>query len=425
MSTTLVQEPQRQSLLATSSVLFVHNAYRLRGGEDLAVERDVQLLESRGHLIGKVIFDNRDIPDPIKGRQALRLAIDTVWSRKAITRILEELDRRPYDVVHFHNTFPLISPAALAACAQRGLAVVQTLHNYRLVCPNGLLFRSGRPCEDCIPKTIAFPAVLHGCVRKSRPESAVVAAMLAVHKYRGTWSKDVDVFVALTNFAKSKLVAGRIPERLITTRPNFLEPDPGPSVGRRDSFLFAGRLSVEKGVTEMLAAWPVDLSAPLVIAGDGPLSVRARSIAAGKPSVLFLGDLSHEAVLDQMRRAVALIFPSRCYENFPTTILEAFASGTPVIASRLGSTSEIVQDGHTGILFDPEDGADFSAKMTWAWSHRQELERMGANAREEYLERYRGIQAYETLIGIYDLALKRAQVRGGARVSITASAQSR
>ena len=204
------------------------------------------------------------------------VAAKTIWNRESVAAVGDAARAMHAEIVHFHNTFPLISPAAYQAASAAGAAVVQTLHNYRLLCPSATLFRDGHVCEDCVGKTVAWPSVQHACYRGSRAGSAAVAAMLTVHKARGTWRNDVDAYIALTDFARTKLIEGGLPEDRLFVKPNFIDPDPGVGDGRGDEIgpfaIFVGRLTDEKGVPTMLEAWKqVGSRLPLKILGDGPL----------------------------------------------------------------------------------------------------------------------------------------------------------
>jgi hypothetical protein len=191
--------------------LLVHNRYQQPGGEDAVFEAEAALLQRHGHDVEQWVEDNREIPTT----PTARLAAHTVWSSPAVRRLEAILHRTRPEVVHFHNTFPLISPAAYVTCRRQGVPVVQTLHNYRLICPNAMLFRDGHPCEECVGRVVPWPGVVHACYRGSRAQTAVAAAMLATHRVRGTWTRDVDVYVALTQFARGKFLRGGLPETRI------------------------------------------------------------------------------------------------------------------------------------------------------------------------------------------------------------------
>ncbi len=379
-------------------VLQVHTRYRQPGGEDRVVEAERQLLEAAGISVRQVIFDNADIRESESLGGDLRLAASTIWSPAAKRRVRAALrDHRP-DVMHVHNTFPSASPSVYFAASEQGVPVVQTLHNYRLVCPAGTAFRDGRACTDCVGRAFPWPAILHGSYRGSRPQSAVASTMLAVHRALGTFAHRIDAYVALTEFQRQLMVTGGLPSEKIHVIPNFLEPDPGTVAQGRDSLLFVGRLAEEKGVRVLLDA-ARQRPALICIAGAGPLSSEVEAAAAGG-EVRYLGELDRPSVLDEMRRASAVLIPSVWFEGFPVVVLEAFATGTPLIASRIGSLPEIVENGVTGLLVESGDQA-LAEGLRWAQQHPDEMRRMGGNARMRYETAFRGEGHLAALTSLY------------------------
>ncbi len=379
-------------------ILTAHNFYLEPGGEDEVFRSEARLLEQRGHAVLRHSADNRATLDMTR----LELAAAAVWNRESCHQIASLMAEHHSQLVHFHNTFPLLSPACYQAARSRGAAVVQTLHNYRLLCPDALLARGAAPCESCLGRPLAWPGIVHGCYRHSRAASAVLAAMTAVHRAAGTWSQAVDVYVALTQFARARFIEGGLPAAKVVVKANFVWPDPGMGTGTGGYALFAGRLSEEKGLSTVSTAWTrLNGKAPLKVAGDGPLA----ATLAGAPGIEPLGRQTREAVLRLMQDAAFLVFPSVCYENLPMSILEAFACGLPVIASRLGSMAEVVEEGRTGLLFTPGDAEDLAAKVEWAASHPTELARMRREARAEFEARYTASRNYQALIEIYEQAL--------------------
>jgi glycosyltransferase involved in cell wall biosynthesis len=311
------------------------------------------------------------------------------------------------DVVHVHNFFPLVSPAIYYACRDAGVPVVQTLHNYRLLCPGATFYRDGHVCEEC-PTHGLQRSVIHGCYRDSRLGTATTAVMLKVHRQRKTWTEAVNRYIALTEFSRRKFVEGGLPAERIVVKPNFVLPDPGPGRGSRDYAMFVGRLVDLKGVPTMLAAWKrLNKRIPLVIAGDGPYRAELEAQLAGNglSAVEYRGRLSRPETLAAIQGAKFLIFPSEWYEGFPVTIAESFACGTPVIASRLGSMPDIVADGRTGLHFEAGNADDLAQKVEWAWSHGVEMETMSRTARTEFEARYTAERNYEELIDVYQAAI--------------------
>lgn len=384
-------------------VLQVHNRYQQPGGEDVVVQAEHELLQNHGHDVDLLEADNAEIVG-LAGQ--VKAALGTIYSPATKSLVAARIASFQPDVVHVHNFFPLLSPSIYYACRDVGVPVVQTLHNYRLICPNALLLRSGRPCEDCIGRRFAWPGVLHACYRGSRLGTVSVAAMASSHHRLGTWRGRVDRFIALSEFAKKKLAEGGLPEEKITVKPNFV-PDSGRPGDARDRFaLFVGRLSQEKGIELLLAAWKSwNASIPLKIVGDGPLASVVAELAK-RCGAECLGRLPGGRVRQMMTKASFLIFPSLCYENFPLAVAEAFAAGLPVVAAGHGSMASLVEHGRTGLHFRPGDAADLAAKIEWAAVHPEEMARMRCEVRAEYLAKYTPERNYEMLMEIYKRVLR-------------------
>jgi len=387
------------------NVLLVHNRYRQAGGEEEAFAAESALLRSQGDRVFEYIEDNRSI----RLSAAPSAAVRAIWSFPTVRRLTRLLRVRRPDIVHFHNTFPLVSPAAYYACREAGIPVVQTLHNYRLLCPAATLFRKGRVCESCLGRWIAWPGVLHRCYRRSAAQSALAAWMLACHRFLGTWRNQVDRYIALSEFARWKLIQGGLPAGKIAVKPNFVEPDPGPGKGEGAYVLFAGRLSAEKGLDTLLRAWRRLPRIPLLIAGDGPLfasAVRFASRPVLEGSIRVLGRRSRAELFRLMQGARYLIFPSQWYESFPMVIAEAFACGRPVLAAGLGAAAEIVEHGRTGLLVQSGDAEQLADQAHRLWSNPKASRRMGEEARAAFEENYSARRNYPRLRQIYAEALR-------------------
>jgi glycosyltransferase involved in cell wall biosynthesis len=390
-------------------ILQLHNRYQIAGGEDGVVRAEHELLQTQGHTIERLEVSN----DKIVGlwEQAIT-ATQAIYSTAAKRDVEATIIKFQPDIVHVHNFFPLLSPSVYAACRSHHVPVVQTLHNYRLACPKAMLFRDQKICEVCIGKPFAFPSIVHGCYRGSRSQSAVVAAMLSWHHWRGTWQNQVDAYIALTTFQADKLIEAGLPASKMVVKPNFVfapPPDPRP---RQDYVLFVGRLSEEKGVADLIEAYcrhPQLL--PLKIAGDGPLQdalVEKVKKAGLETTITFLGRQASATVRQLMQQAQALVFPSIWYEGFPLTIAEAFSCGLPVIVPHLGSMAEIVSDGVTGLHFRPGDTADLAAKIDWIQAHPDAVQHMAKQAHLAYTANYTPDRNYEQLMAIYRQVSDRA-----------------
>lgn len=376
-------------------VLIVHNAYQLRGGEDSVVDAELELLRSHGHAVE--VFQRHN--DELKSVPRSKAAMDTIWSRNSVASLTKIIDRFRPDVVHFHNTFPLISPSAYWAVRAAGLPVIQTLHNFRLHCPQAMYLRDGKVCEDCLG-TVPWRGVVRGCYRESKAQSAVIAGMLVFHRALGTYQNKVTRYIALNEFCRSKFIAGGLPAERILIKPNFVDfPEPSPT--DRQGFLFVGRLSAEKGVDLLVKAWQSINQGSLRVAGTGPEA----GLLDGVARLQALGALSGEDVRIQMGQAMALVLPSICYDSFPRTLVEAYASALPVIASRLGPLADLVEDGVTGLLFEPGNVIDLASKLTWAQENPVRMGEMGRRARAKYEENFTAERNYQQLMAIYEEAI--------------------
>jgi glycosyltransferase involved in cell wall biosynthesis len=379
-------------------ILLAHTYYKQPGGEDRVFEAECALLRRNGHDVVEYRRHN-DQTDTMSRSQ---LAAGTLWSRSTYSELRKLLQRERPDICHFHNTFPVMSPSAFWAAHEEGVPVVVTLHNYRLLCPSATLMRRGAVCEDCLSKMAPWPAVRHACYRDSRAASAVTALMLTAHRAMGTWSRAVNVWIALTEFARDKFVEGGVPADRIEVKGNFVHPDPGEG-GQREQFaFFAGRLSPEKGIDTLLSAWRrLEVPLPLRIAGDGPLRERVEDAVRRDSRIEYLGAMPGAEVQREMKRASLLVFPSIWYEGLPLTIVEAYAAGLPVLAGRLGAMSGLVASGETGLHFIPGDGADLAAKLSWCYQNPDSLAEMGRRARLRYLANYTADSNYRRLMEIY------------------------
>ncbi len=380
-------------------ILFVHNLYQQAGGEDTVVAAEVELMKSHGHEVQLWNADNKDLPTGLSGK--IKTALNTVYSKASLLIAREKLRQFQPDIVHVHNFFPQISPAIYDACLEFGIPVVQTLHNYRLICPGAFLLRKGKICELCI-KGSPYQAAKYGCYRRSKAGSLVVAHMVAQHRQLGTWQTKVNRFIALTDFAKHKFIEAGFPDDKIAVKSNFLhEPEYDPTIANRSQpgfALFVGRISEEKGIRTLLQAWAaMDNGVELKIAGSGPLA----ELLPGNSNVIALGRQNPPQIRQLMQQAAFLVFPSEWYEGFPMVLLEAFALGLPVLASRLGSMIDIIQDGENGLLFSPGNAEDLALKAKWLLQNPQQALVLGENARHSFLTKYSAEQNYRELLTIY------------------------
>jgi glycosyltransferase involved in cell wall biosynthesis len=379
-------------------ILRVHNYYQQPGGEDQSFAAEIALLEQHGHEVIRFTVHN----DAINSMGRLEVAGKTLWNREMYKQIAALIAREKPEIAHFENTFPLISPAAYYATQRAGLPVVQSLRNYRLFCADAYFYRQGRVCEECLGKMIPWPALHYRCYRDSFLATGVVTSMQVLHRSLHTWARQVDRFIALTEFGRRKFVEGGIAPEKIVVKPNFLVRDPGLGEGSGDYALFVGRLSAEKGIVELLKSWEALGSRLLLkLVGSGPLAPMVAEAASAMVGVEWLGQQPPEEVAVLMGAARLLIFPSLWYEGFPRVIVEAFARGLPVVASNLGSMASLIEHRRTGLHFHPGDTDDLAAQVTWALDRPQELERMRREARTVFEAAYTADRNYHLLMQIY------------------------
>jgi glycosyltransferase involved in cell wall biosynthesis len=385
------------------NILVAHNFYKLAGGEDQCVAAEVAMLGAHGHRVTQYSLSN----DATNDMGRLALAGRTIWSRPAFAEMRRLIRERRPQVVHFHNTLPLISPAAYYAARAEGVAVVQTLHNFRLVCVNALLFRDGKPCEDCLGKPVPWRGVAHNCYRDSRAASAAVAAMIAAHRLLGTWRNAVDAYIALSEFSRRKFIEGGLPAHKIAVKPNFAYPEPSPGRGDGGYAVYVGRLSAEKGIETLLNAWrSLGNVVPLKIAGDGPLVNAVQEAVAQNGAIQWMRRISNADVYDLIGAAAFLVLPSQCYEGaLPRVVIEAFAKGTPVIVPRLGAMGEIVDDYQNGICFIPGNPEDLATKVRCLFSDASALKRMRRGARETFDQNFTAEANHGVLMATYERAI--------------------
>jgi glycosyltransferase involved in cell wall biosynthesis len=381
-------------------IFLVHNSYQQIGGEDVVFENERELLSAHGHDVCTYTRHNDEINS--YGLIAkTTLPLRTLWAWDSAAQMHQIIRRERPDIAHFHNTFPLISPAAYYACREAEIPVVQSLHNPRLICPAATFYRDGKACVECLGKTPAWPAIRHACYRDSRAQTAVISGMLALHWYLNTWNRLVDSYIVFTDFYRRAFVDAGFPSEKIHIKPHFVPSDPGIKRRPRDYALFVGRLAPEKGVRTLLEAWGrLPLSIPLKIRGEGPLLPQIPQLSGHNIQVV--PRLNREQLTALMHGARFLIWPSEgYYETFGLIAVEAFACGVPVIASRSGVMAEIIHDQRTGLHFTQGDPQDLAAKVEWAWTHPTQMAAMSVAARAEYEMKYTPEHNYDVLMEIY------------------------
>lgn len=344
--------------------------------------------------------------DQVQTMGRLALARATHWNRASHDELGTLVREHRAEVVHFHNTFPLMSPSCYSASRASGAAVVQTLHNFRLLCPGATFFRDGKVCEDCLHAVAPWRAALHRCYRSSVAGSAVTASMLTWHRMRGTYRSQIDAYIALSEFGKQKFLEGGLPADRVHVKPNFLDEDHGAGAGDGGFALFVGRLVPEKGVDTLLGAWR-ELAGvlPLKIVGDGSMRAEVELAASRSAGIEYLGRKPFAEVLDLLGRATMLVFPSTWYEGMPRTIIESFSRGTPVVASDLGTMSSMIAHGQTGWLFPAGDSGALARAVRAALA--APLDPIRSRARREFEDKYTADDSLGSLLSIYQSAIKR------------------
>ncbi len=379
----------------------------MRGGEDTAVEAELSLLRSHGHEVKLLEKTNADIHDP---RSVLEAGAGTIYSQASWRTVRSAIAGFRPDVMHVHNFFPLWSPSVYAAAARSRTAVVQTLHNFRLICPNGFLLRDGKPCDLCVGRKLPIPAIEHRCYRDSIPATALLAGMIGFHHLRNTWERSVHRYIAVNGYMREQYIRGGFPAARITVKPN-LAADPGPpgpaTTVRRPYALFVGRLSAEKGIGPLASEWirrktPI----PLKVAGDGPLLDKIRADAKGSEHVEILGWRDPGEISELLRGARVLVVPS-VWNEYPLVAIESFAHGVPVIASRNEAMAEPVRSGAVFLSDDREPGTLVALAET-LWNDPAKLQVAGTAARRRYEQAHMPGRNYELLMGIYEDARREA-----------------
>lgn len=388
-------------------ILQIHNFYQTRGGEDSAVRAEKELLESKGNVVIPYYRHN----DEIKKYglfEKMRFVGATLYSARTVKELTGIIDKEKPDAAHVHNVFPLISPSVYYCLKVRQIPVVQTVHNYRFLCPSGLFYRKGAICEKC-KSGAAMYSLFHVCYRNSLFLSGLYALTFWFHGKRGTFRRFIDIFIALSNFVKVKLVEGGFPADKIEVEGNFAPADKsGQSYDKDEYAVFLGRISAEKGLMTLLNAYRTLGDLSLKIAGEGPLLERVKDYVRlnRMSNVEIVGFVSGAEKSALLGKAIVSIIPSECYENFPMAALESFAAGTPVMASRIGGLPELVEEGKNGLLFEPGNAEDLSAKIRYFYSNRGMAFNMSRYTRESFEKRYSAERHYDRLTQIYNKAIK-------------------
>jgi len=381
-------------------ILVGHNYYKTHGGEDAVAQTEVQILKDQGHEVE--IFDrNNDELDRMSVFSKLNHLFSLDWSKDSYSQLRQRIKEYKPDIVHFHNIYFMLSPAVYYACQDEGVAVVQSLHNFRPLCSNGLFYRDNQVCEECLENGLKA-GVKHKCFRDSKILTRFVVRMLEKHRKRKTWHEKIDRYITATNFTRQKYIQAGFPGEKIRIKPNTFNLTATPDSQDKGYALFLGRLSHEKGIDILLEAYKYDKNlSPLKVLGDGPLRhdvedfVRLHAL----DHVELCGFVDEDTCREYMQGAKVIIIPSKCYENFPRVVVEAFGYGIPVVCSELGSLKEIIEDGKTGLFFKTGDSQDLAQKLKSLST--LDLDAMRQNVRTVYNEKYASKRNYEMLMAIY------------------------
>ena len=398
-------------------ILFIHNFYQSSApsGEDIVFKNEVELLKKNG--INVVTYEKYN--DEIKeygffGK--FTLPLKNIWSFETYRELKLLIKREKPDIAHFHNLWYLISPSAYYACKEEGIPVVQTLHNYRIFCTSGCLFRNNKICEKCITGNkfkIINNSLKYKCYRNSRIYSLPIAFAEYFHWIKKTWTDKVDAYIALTEFSRNKFIEAGLPSDKIFVKPNFLPNPPEPNYSYQNYACFIGRISQEKGIDILIEAVKFlgNSKYKLKVVGDGKLRnhIKQKIRKEKINNIEFSGMRSNSEVITILKNAKFLIFPSIAYENFPLVLIESFASGKPVVASRLGPLPELIEDKRTGLFFEPGNSNDLSEKIKWMFENDDLLIQMGKNARTEFEEKYTAEKNFEIILKIYNQVISNAK----------------
>lgn len=339
------------------NILMVHNYYQIPGGEDTVVRNEKALLEQNGCRVFLYTRHNSEI-DQFSVWRKLLLSFTSIFSLKTYREIKKIIQQEKIDIVHVHNTLSLISPAVYYAALHENVPVVQTVHNYRLICPGAMLYRNGKVCTDCIEGGLRC-ALAHQCYRNSQVQTFVSTMVLWLHRKLGVYRKIY--YICLTDFNRRKLLESGKKKRILFdeqkmyVKPNFTDfaDEYKPYSERKRQFVYVGRLDCLKGIRLLLKQWE-NIPEKLIVCGTGPEEEWCRRFCLEKhmEQVELRGQLKHEKIMELIGESEALIFPTQWYEGQPMTIIESFAAGTPVIGTAIGNVAEMIEDGKTGILVD-------------------------------------------------------------------------
>ncbi|MCR4740275.1 MAG: glycosyltransferase family 4 protein [Lachnospiraceae bacterium] len=382
------------------NILIIHNRYKLAGGEDTVMENEGNLLKEHGHNVYYYVRDNKEITEMNLLKKAGAF-FGTVYSFRAYRDVEKLIKENKIDVVHIHNTVPLVSWSVYSAAKKYGCKLVQSVHNMRLLCPSALMIRDNRVCEDCLKKGLKCAAI-HGCYKDSRLYSAALAFALWFHRKTGSFKK-VDAYLYTTEFNR-KLLSRVIPEDKLFYKPYYSDAKvKDPEGKKRDYYIYISRLEYLKGIQVALEAFKKLPEHKLLVLGVGPDEERSRRYVEDNhmENVTFLGFKNKAEMTELLYNAKALVFPTQWYEGFPMTIVESLACGTPVIGSDIGNVGTIVKDGINGLRFRYDDSNDLVEKIRYFEEHPAEVKKMESGAIKDFNDNHTPEAVYEMTMRIY------------------------
>ncbi|WP_044749225.1 glycosyltransferase family 4 protein [Bacillus alveayuensis] len=399
-------------------ILLIHNKYKQKGGEDIVFKAESNLLKEKGHTVYEYKISN----DSLKMESLfdkIKVGINTIWSVKIYKEIKKLIIDIQPDIVHIHNTFPQISPSIYWAVKSLNIPVVQTLHNYRLTCANGLLYRNDKPCEECV-KNGKYRALKYKCYRRSFLATLPIVIMFYLHNMIGTYKNKVDLYITLTKFAKNIMVQSGFPENKIIVKPNFINKIVNKKIytdinKRKKQFIFVGRIVKEKGIDLLLEAFNKNIEGfDLVIIGEGPEKEKLQEKYRGNKRIKWYGQLNHDEVLEEIANSYSLVMPSKLYETFGMVIIEALSVGTPVIVPNHAGFPDIISPNENGYLFKVDDVMDLASTMKKMINLNNSWNEFSKNALKSYEKYYTAEKNYQYLMDIYN-KLKKNNNLGGKK----------
>lgn len=384
---------QKINSASKERMLIVHNFYQIGGGEHTVFENEVRLLREHGHEVITYTRDNAEINN--SKIKKLLLPFTTVFSLKTYHEVKRIIRSKKVNLVHCHNTFPLVSPSVYYAAWNCKVPVIQTVHNFRFICPNGVFFRNDRTCEDCLTKGLKC-GIKHACYRDSKIQTIVLVNMLRIHRLLGTYKKLHCIF--LTGFNREKfrgLLGSKLDEQF--TKPNFEYIDLPEEIENRDgSYVFIGRLDKNKGIDFVVDNWGIEND--LYIFGNGALEEYVKGACSKNKHLHYMGFQPQEAIWNYLGKATAMLFPTDLYEGFPMTLIESFALGTPVICSDIGNGADIVKKHNAGVAYKRRDKDELVKAIH---DVEQNFDEYSSNAKSAYETYYTSESNYRQLINIY------------------------